>query len=73
MEPRTTIDDIDLAAAIASAMHASSNHSDVSIEVSDGFVTLHGHVLTVEERDAALEIARGFAAVAGVASAIVVG
>lgn len=65
------IDDIDLAAAIAASLQFNGNAVDVTVNVTDGVVTLEGEVDTPQKRQAAESAARRFH-VAGVINALTV-
>lgn len=65
------IDDIDLAAAIAASLQFNGDAVDVTVDVTDGVVTLEGIVDTPQKREKAESVARRFL-VAGVTNAIVV-
>jgi osmotically-inducible protein OsmY len=65
------LNDIDLAAAVAAAMQADPHvPADVTVDVSNGIVTLEGEVGTSAERKAAESLAKRF--VASVINAITV-
>lgn len=59
-DSETPIDDIDLAAAIAASMEFDGAVPGVTVDVSEGIVTLEGEVETVAQRDAAESIVRRF-------------
>lgn len=56
------LDDIDLAASIAAALHGRLRASGITVDVSHGRVTLEGEGRSCEQRDAAESIARQFSA-----------
>jgi osmotically-inducible protein OsmY len=67
------LDDIDLAAALSAALHAQRHvPSAVTVDVTDGIVTLEGEVDTRAQREAAESLVRGFNAVGDVINAITV-
>lgn len=63
------IDDIDLAAAIAASMQHVSETLDITVDVSDGVVTLEGTVDHAKQRDDAEALVRRFR-VRGVVNAV---
>lgn len=65
------IDDIDLAAAIAASLQFNGNAVDVTVNVTDGVVTLEGEVDTQKKREAAEAAVRRFH-IAGVVNALTV-
>jgi osmotically-inducible protein OsmY len=67
------LDDIDLAAALSAALHAQRRvPSAVTVDVTDGIVTLEGEVDTRAQREAAESFVRSFSAVAEVINAITI-
>ena len=55
-----SIDDIDLAAALAGSMQLNGELANITVDVSDGVVTLEGEVDTPQKREAAELVARRF-------------
>jgi osmotically-inducible protein OsmY len=58
--PFHPIDDIELAAAIAASMQLNGETPDVTVDVTDGVVTLEGMVEHAQQRDAAEDVVRRF-------------
>jgi osmotically-inducible protein OsmY len=54
------LDDIELAAAIAASMQLDGETPDVTVDVSDGVVTLEGTVEHVKQREAVESLVRRF-------------
>lgn len=65
-DPRTAIDDIDLAAAIAAILHGRAALAPVIVDVSEGVVRLEGTVASRADRKAAETVVRRFAGVRGI-------
>lgn len=70
--PRSRIDDIDLAATITALMHCRSALVRVIVAVNDGVVTLEGSVASTADSKAAESIARRFAGVRGIENSLTV-
>lgn len=56
------LDDIDLAAAIAAALHVQARAAGITVNVSHGAVTLEGEAESEQQRTRAEDIARQFCA-----------
>lgn len=68
---RENIDDIHLAASLAAALHSDGHvPAGVTIDVSDGVVTLEGQVATAHEREMAETVVRSFSNLVRVVNAI---
>jgi osmotically-inducible protein OsmY len=69
---RSAIDDIDLAATIATLLHRRTAFASVLVAVSEGIVTLEGHVSCTDDRKAAESVARRLARVRGIENCLTV-
>ncbi len=66
-----SIDDIDLAAALAAALHSDGLvPASVTIDVTDGVVTLEGQVASAHDREMAEAVACSFSDLLRVVNAI---
>lgn len=71
--PRTTIDDIDMAAMIAALLHSHAALASIMVAVSEGVVTLEGAVGCTADRKAAESVVRRLAGVRGIENYLTVG
>jgi osmotically-inducible protein OsmY len=71
-DPGRCLEDIEIAAAIAAAMLDANADPRITLEVSNGVVTLEGEVEDSRERDMAESLVRGFATVSRIVNTVTV-